>query len=145
MRKLDKKLMETALQSLLLPGEGYFGAVYAGFGRGSVLSTSALDNRYGFLAVTNQNRLLIAQYNILTMPLFQGALPLQALESLKVSKTILNMYSVKMQFRAQGETCKLACKISPNVYGMGLKEQQENAEQLLKVLQKWNHAGLDSA
>jgi len=137
--------METALQSLLLPGEGYFGAVYAGFGRGSVLSTSALDNRYGFLAVTNQNRLLIAQYNILTMPLFQGALPLQALESLKVSKTILNMYSVKMQFRAQGETCKLACKISPNVYGMGLKEQQENAEQLLKVLQKWNHAGLDSA
>lgn len=55
------------------------------------------------------------------------------------------MYSVKMQFRAQGETCKLACKISPNVYGMGLKEQQENAEQLLKVLQKWNHAGLDSA
>lgn len=145
MRKLDKKLMETALQSLLLPGEEYFGAVYAGFGRGSVLSTSALDNRYGFLAVTNQNRLLIAQYNILTMPLFQGALPLQALESLKVSKTILNMYSVKMQFRAQGETCKLACKISPNVYGMGLKEQQENAEQLLKVLQKWNHAGLDSA
>ncbi|MGN1224220.1 MAG: hypothetical protein ACI4TG_03805 [Ruminococcus sp.] len=145
MRKLDKKLMETALQSLLLPGEGYFGAVYAGFGRGSVLSTSALDNRYGFLAVTNQNRLLIAQYNILTMPLFQGALPLQALESLKVSKTILNMYSVKMQFRAQGETCKLACKISPNVYGMGLKEQQQNAEQLLKVLQKWNHAGLDSA
>lgn len=44
MRKLDKKLMETTLQSLLLPGEGYFGAVYAGFGRGSVLSTSALDN-----------------------------------------------------------------------------------------------------
>lgn len=140
MRKLDKNLMETALQSLLLPGEGYFGAVCAGFGRGSVLSTSALDNRYGFLAVTNQNRLLIAQYNILTMPLFQGALPLQALESLKVSKTILHMYSVKMQFRAQGETCKLACKISPNVYGMDLKEQQKNAEQLLKVLQKWNHA-----
>lgn len=132
--------METALQSLLLPGEGYFGAVYAGFGRGSVLSTSALDNRYGFLAVTNQNRLLIAQYNILTMPLFQGALPLQALESLKVSKTILHMYSVKMKFRAQGETCKLVCKISSKVYGMDLKEQQENAEQLLKVLQKWNHA-----
>ncbi len=138
MRKLDKKLMETALQSLLLPGEGYFGAVYAGFGRGSVLSTSALDNRYGFLAVTNQNRLLIAQYNVLTMPLFQGALPLQALDSLKVSKTILNMYSVKMQFRAQGETCKLACKISPKVYGMDLKEQQQNAEQLLKTLQKWS-------
>lgn len=140
MRKLDQKLMETALQSILLPGESYFGAVYAGFGRGSVLSTSALDNRYGFLAVTNQNRLLIAQYNILTIPLFQGALPLQALESLKISKTLLNMYSVKMQFRAQGETCKLACKISPNVYGMDLKEQQENAEQLLKMLQKWNHA-----
>lgn len=138
MRKLDKKLMETTLQSLLLPGEGYFGAVYAGFGRGSVLSTSALDNRYGFLAVTNQNRLLIAQYNILTMPLFQGALPLQALDSLKISKTLLNMYSVKMQFRAQGETCKLACKISPKVYGMDLKEQQQNAEQLLKTLQKWS-------
>lgn len=144
MRKLDKKLMETALQSLLLPREEYFGAVYVGFGRGSVLSTSALDNRYGFLAITNQNRLLIAQYNILAMPLFQGALPLQALESLKVSKTMLNMYSVKMQFRAQGETCKLACKISPKVYGMDLKEQQQNAEQLLEVLQNWNHVGLDS-
>lgn len=138
MRKLDKNLMHTALQSLLLPGEGYFGAVYAGFGRGGVLSTSAMDNRYGFLAVTNQNRLLIAQYNILTIPLFQGALPLQALESLKISKTMLNLYSVKMQFRAQGKTCKLACKISPKVYGMDLKEQQENAEQLLKTLQKWS-------
>ncbi len=134
MKKLDNDLMQGSLQKLCQPGEHFLYPVYCGFGSPTKFSTSAMNNSYGFIAVTNQRRILITQFNALAVKRGEAALPLSLLKSVKIGKNLFGQYSLKLIFSYQGKEEQVRCTISRNVYGMGIKNQSSNLDGLLGVL-----------
>jgi len=137
MPKLDANLMHTSLQALCAPGEQYQNAVYGGLGKLSKLSTSAANNLYGFVAVTNMNRLLVTRFTILGTPMGSLSCPLDLIKSVKIGKTVFGQNSVKIVIDNEGKNLKLNCTFANKVYAMGLPDQKENLSALLDVLRKY--------
>ncbi len=135
MAKLDGKLMHESLQALCKPDEKYYYPVYGGVGKISKMSASPMNNIYGFVAVTDLQRLLIARFSVLGVPMGNMSIPLKCIKSVKVEKTIFGQNSVKMVIDNQGEDFKLNCTFANNVMGMGISNQKENLDGLLKKIE----------
>ncbi|MBQ2803887.1 MAG: SecY-interacting protein Syd [Lachnospiraceae bacterium] len=133
MPKLDGKLMHESLQALCVPGEKYYHAVY-GKVRKSGGSTSPINNIYGFVAITDMQRLLVAGFTMFGEPMGKMCVPLHMIKSMKVNKTIFGQKSVKIEIDNQGEDIKLDCTFAENVYAMGLPNQKENLDELIKII-----------
>lgn len=137
MTKLDGNLMHASLQALCLPNEKYYNAVYGGLGKISNWSTSASNNLYGFVAVTNMQRLLVARFSMFGAARGTLSVPLDLIKSVKIGKTIFGQNSVKIVINNQGKDLKLNCTFANNVYAMGISNQKENLDALLAVLRKY--------
>lgn len=137
MAKLDGNLMHASLQALCLPEERYYIAVYGGLGKLSNWSTSASNNLYGFVAVTNMQRMLVARFTMLGAPRGTMSFPLSLIKSVKIGKTIFGQNSVKIVIDNQGKDLKLNCTFANNVYAMGIPNQKENIDALLTVLRRY--------
>lgn len=135
MAKLDGKLMHSSLQALCLQGEEYYHAVYGKVGQSSSLSMSVANNLYGFVAITNRQRLLIAKFNMLGLPMGNMSIPLKLIKSMEVSKTIFGQNCVKLVIDNQGKDNKVQFTFANNVYGMGIPDQKENLDQLIKKIE----------
>ncbi len=135
MAKLDGKLMHESLQALCKPDEKYYYPVYGKVGKISKLSASPINNIYGFVAVTDMHRLLIARFSMFGESIGNTSIPFQYIKSVNVDKTIFGQNSVKMVIDNQGEDFKLNCIFADNVIGMGIPNQKENLKELLKKLE----------
>ncbi len=135
MAKLDKKLMDESLQALCKPGEKYYYPVYGNVGKVNKWSTSPMSNIYGFVAVTDLQRLLVAEFSMLGVPMGNMSIPLKLIKSMEVSKTILGQNCVKMVIDNQGKDYKVKFTFANNVYGMGIPDQKENLVGLIKKIE----------
>ncbi len=135
MAKLDGKLMYESLQALCKPNEKYYYPIYGKVGKISKLSSSSLNNIYGFVAVTDLQRLLIARFSMFGESIGNTSISFQYIKSVNVDKTIFGQNSVKMVIDNQGEDFKMNCTFADNVIGMGIPNQKENLEELLKKLE----------
>lgn len=135
MPKLDGKLMNASLQALCKPGEKYYYPVYGNVGKVSKLSTSPMNNIYGFVAVTDLHRLLVARFSMLGVSLGSMSIPLKCIKSVKIDKTIFGQNCVKMLIDNQGEDYKVQFTFANNVYGMGISNQKENFDELIKHIE----------
>lgn len=135
MPKLDGKLMNTSIQALCRPEEIFYYPVYGGFGKISNFLPAPINNVYGFMAITNMHRLLIARFSILGTSMGNMSIPLKCIKSMKVSKTIFGQTSIKMVIDNQGEDFKMNCTFANNVYGMGISNQKENLEKLINEIE----------
>lgn len=133
MAKLDGKIMHESLQALCAPSEKYYHAVYGKI-RKSGGSTSPINNMYGFVAVTDKQRLLVAGFTMFGEPMGKMCVPLHMIKSMTVNKTIFGQKSVKIEIDNQGDIIKLDCTIAENVYAMGIPNQKENLDELLKII-----------
>lgn len=136
MPKLDGKLMYSSLQALCKPDEKYYYPVYGNVGKVSKWSTSPMSNIYGFVAVTDLQRLLVAEFSMLGVPMGNKSIPLKLIKSMKVSKTIFGQTCIKMIIDNQGEDYKVQFTFANNVYGMGIPNQKENLDGLIKKIEK---------
>lgn len=135
MPKLDGKLMHASLQALCKPDEKYYYPVYGKVGKVSKLSTSPMNNIYGFVAVTDLHRLLVAEFLMLGSSMGDMSIPLKLIKSMEVSKTIFGQNCVKLVIDNQGKDYKVQFTFANNVYGMGIPNQKENLEGLIKHIE----------
>lgn len=135
MPKLDKKLMNASLQALCKPDEKYYYPVYGNVGKVSKWSTSPMSNIYGFVAVTDLQRLVVAEFSMLGVPMGDMSIPLKLIKSMEVSKTIFGQNRVKLIIDNQGKDYKVQFTFANNVYGMGIPNQKENLDGLIKRIE----------
>lgn len=135
MPKLDGKLMHSSLQALCKPDEKYYYPVYGNVGKVSKWSTSPMSNIYGFVAVTDLQRLLVAEFSMLGVPMGDMSIPLKLIKSMEVSKTIFGQNRVKLIIDNQGKDYKVQFTFANNVYGMGIPNQKENLDGLIKKIE----------
>ncbi len=135
MRKLDGKLMHESLQEICLPGENYYHPIYGSFGRISKWSASPANTIYGFAAVTNMQRLIVARFTMLGEPLGKLCVPFRLIRAVKVSKTLLGQVSVKIVIDNQGKEMTLDCTFANNVHAMGIPDQKEQLDGFLNALE----------
>ena len=131
----DAKLMHVSLRVMCEEGEDYSYPVYGGVGKIHKWSTSPTNNLYGFAAVTNRQRLLIAGFSMLGVPMGSRIIPFKNIKSVQINKTIFGQNSVKMVIEDCGQELKLNCTIADHVYAMGIPDQKKNLEGLLDILQ----------
>ena len=136
MPKLDGKLMHSSLQALCKPDEKYYYPVYGNVGQISKLSKSPMSNIYGFVAVTDLQRLLVAEFSMLGVPMGDMSIPLKLIKSMEVSKTIFGQSCIKLVIDNQGKDYKVQFTFANNVYGMGIPNQKENLAGLIKRIEK---------
>lgn len=136
MPKLDGRLMHSSLQALCKPDEKYYYPVYGNLGKVSKLSISPMSNIYGFVAVTDLQRLLVAEFSMLGVPMGNMSIPLKLIKSMEVSRTIFGQNCVKMVIDNQGEDYKVQFTFANNVYGMGIPNQKENLDGLIKKIEE---------
>ncbi len=107
MPKLDGKLMHSSLQALCKTDGKYYYPVYGNVGKVSKWSTSPMSNIYGFVAVTDLQRLLVAEFSMLGVPMGDMSIPLKLIKSMKVSKTIFGQNCIKLVIDNQGKDYKV--------------------------------------
>lgn len=135
MPKFDGKLMHSSLQALCKPDEKYYYPVYGNVGQISKFSKSPMSNIYGFVAVTDLQRLLVAEFSMLGVPMGDMSIPLKLIKSMEVSKTIFGQNCVKLVIDNQGKDYKVQFTFANNVYGMGIPNQKENLDGLIKKIE----------
>lgn len=135
MAKLDGNLMHESLQALCKQGEKYYYPVYGRVKKIDKFSAFPINNIYGFVAVTDMQRLLIAGFTMLGVFMGNMSIPLKYIKSVKIDKTIFGQNSVKMVIDNQGEDFKLNCTFANNVRGMGIPDQKKNLDELLKNIE----------
>lgn len=135
MPKLDGKLMHSSLQALCKPNEKYYYPIYGNVGKVSKWSTSPMSNIYGFVAVTDLQRLLVAEFSMLGVPMGDMSIPLKLIKFMEVSKTIFGQNCVKLVIDNQGKDYKVQFTFANNVYGMGISNQKENFDELIKHIE----------
>lgn len=131
--------MQRVLSAMLTPNETYYSPLYVGYGNSRRLTGTAMNNRYGFVAITNQQRFLVTQFNMFGELLEQFSFPLQSICGLKIHKIPLtSMHSIRIKFRLEDRVKELRVKVSEKVHLSDLKYQEENIEQLISALEMWS-------
>lgn len=128
--KMNQDTMDSVFNSMLGMGESCLSAVYCVYPNGSY-------SNYGFVAVTNQGRFLVAKY--IGMSVYNGnctkhSYMLDTLDSLKIRKTLFGPYSIRMNFFSAMGKAKVNLLISPRTVGNGLPNQRENLDMLISQL-----------
>lgn len=134
MAKLNGKLMHASLQALCMQGETYYHAVYGGLGTFGDRAGSAATDLYGFIAVTNLQRLLVARFSKSGVPMGNLCVPFALVQSVKIDKTIFGQHSVKIVINNHGKDLILNGTFATHAYAMGIPDQKKNLEALLTTL-----------
>lgn len=124
-------------KSLAHFGENYEYPVFA-----SVYCKSGLFSRYraqtGFVAVTDDDRLLVVEYLSLGISEKEYIFSAEDIVSLKIKKAaLMSVYTIKSVFKINRRTVKLNIAVSLKVSGGDFPEQTKNAENFIETLKNW--------
>lgn len=111
-------------------------SIYCGFGGQVALSSSALNNMYGYAGITSDGRLIYVKFNIMGMQAENGALWLENMTSIKFSK-FMRMHTIKMTFDQDGKTKKLKIRANEVVHGKDFYMQEQNLKMFMDTLKKY--------
>ncbi len=135
MAKFNQQNMMLYLMAVA-EGQYFLHPIYCSFGGQVALSSTALNNMYGYAAITNDGRLIYVKFNLLGMQVENGALWLENMTSLKFSK-FMKMHTIKMTFDQDGKTKKLKIRANEVVYGTDLNMQKTNLQMFMNALEKY--------
>lgn len=129
---------ESMKQSLARFGEDYKYPVFA-----SIYCRSGFFSRYnaqtGFLAVTDDDRLLAVEYSNFGMSEKEYVFSARDLKVLKIKKLkVMSAYSVKAVFKVDRKTVKFDIVVAENVKGGDFPEQPQNYRNFIETLDNWN-------
>ncbi len=110
----------------------------------SVYCRNGFFSRYnaqaGFLAVTNDDRLLVVEYSNFGMSEKEYIFPAHDLKILKIKKLkVIPAHSVKAVFKTNRKTIKLDIAVAEKVRGENFPEQQENYRNFIEMLESWKN------
>lgn len=123
---------------LMAAAEGvqFWNPIYCGFGGQVALSKSALNNMYGYAALTSDQKLIYVKFNIMGIPVEKGSLWLENITSVKFSK-FMRLHTIKMTFDQEGKTVKLKIKANEIVHGKDFNMQEPNLKMFMDSLKKY--------
>ncbi len=135
MASFNQKNMMLYLMAMA-EGVQFWHPIYCGFGGQVMLSSSALNNMYGYAGITSDGRLIYAKFNIMGMQTENGALWLENMTSLKFSK-FMKLHTIKMTFDQDGKKKKLKIMANEVVHGKDFNMQQQNLKMFMDTLKKY--------
>ncbi len=108
----------------------------------SIYCRSGFFSRYnaktGFLAVTDDDKLLVVEYSALGISENEYIFSPQDLKSFKIKKlALMPAYSVKAVFKINRKTIKLDVAVSKKVSCSNFSEQEENTDNFIQTLESW--------
>lgn len=111
---------------------------------GSIYCRSSFFSRYnakaGFLAVTDDDRLLAVEYSAFGTSKNEYIFSAHDIISLKIRKlSLMPAYSVKAVFKVNRKTIKLDIVVSEKVQGEDFPEQPENYRNFIETLKNWQN------
>lgn len=111
---------------------------------GSMYCRSSFFSRYnakaGFLAVTDDDRLLAVEYPALGTSKNEYIFSAHDIKSLKIKKLVLMpAHSIKAVFRINRKTIKLDIVVAGIVQGENFPEQPENYRNFIETLKSWQN------
>ena len=125
--KFDENAMYDQLRGALLPNENITAAVYASFQELGFLGSSNMQA--GFLALTDQDRLIGVRHSMLGSSSFSGYVGL--LKKLKIKKGLLGSRNIDYD----DGSVHLRIGVVPKITGAKFPNQQENFQTLLSALE----------
>ena len=122
--------MHACLKKEGLEGEDYSYPIYG-----------VINDSNGFYAaLTNRNRLLLAEFTILTgSPVQMYVLELDSLIFVKVKKNIINQYTFTLVFNIDGRKRKFILLVSKKLYGSDFNEQGKNLKEYVELFEKMKY------
>lgn len=133
MADIDAKLMILTLALLCKPGEQPIYPVYGVIKQKGRMFLSA-KKIHTFAAVTNMNRLILAEFSVPGVLSDNISIPLKSIRSAETEKTLLGDISVKIVACNNGENSEIDITFAKNDNGMNLPYQEINLGGLLGVL-----------
>lgn len=130
-KKINEEEMLGMLGQLLLPGESITAAVYCVF-HDTGFFASNLNTKYGYVGITDANRLIGWQMGILGMSEF--TLDLIFLSKIKITNMILGSKIIYMVFQ-QDQKTEIKFQCGPKIAGNKFPHQKENVQTLFSELQ----------
>ncbi|MCR5517834.1 MAG: SecY-interacting protein Syd [Lachnospiraceae bacterium] len=134
MAKIDAKLMNITLACLCQSGEQHIYPVYGRIRKTSKMFALSVDEINGFIAATNKNRLLVAEFlepGVLTECI---GVSLKNIKSVVMDKTFWGNISVKIDICDKGEDYSIHLIFAKNVNTTDLPYQKVNLDGLLGLL-----------
>lgn len=124
--------MHAQLVRMLYSDEKVLFPVYCVFREKSFLP-SFLE--YGYIAVTDKNRLLTVRYDIIDGTL--GACPLTAIKKLRIKKLLIGQYRFEFKLMTDKKDYLLSVQVSPTVAGGSFPHQYANLHMLMSALEPY--------
>lgn len=129
-------LMKKSLETF---GENYKYPVYASINCETGIFARRYKTDVGFMALTDSGKIIIAEYSAFGILKKRFVFSEQQLEKLKIKKVaLLPVYRIKAVFMADGKKFRLYMNIAMQVTNGNFAEQEENAVNLMEILEKWN-------
>ena len=93
-----------------------------------------------YVALTNQNRILLAEFTVLTgSPVNLYAFSLDSLISVKAKKNILGQYKFILTFNTGSKNQKLNLLVSKKLLGSDFTEQEQNLMKFVELFENLSH------
>lgn len=134
MAKVDAKRMNITLACLCKPGEQHIYPVYGTVRTTGNLSVLSGNKIFGFVAVTNRDRLLVAEFSTPGVLVGSISVPLRNIKSVKTDKTLFGGMTVKIVVCDQGVNSEINLVFAKNESVVDLPYQKVNLDGLLGVL-----------
>ncbi|MGN0675088.1 MAG: hypothetical protein ACI4KG_05015 [Oscillospiraceae bacterium] len=139
--KFDQQNMDEAFASMLLPGESCTASVYCVFKRTDFFAGVGTRNVLpGFAACTDRGRILTARFPSLLYFLCdceKSAFEMSLIKKLKIHKNIFGQYLIEAVFPTERKDFKLKFQVAPKILGESFPNQQQNLEEMLSVLSRY--------
>ena len=134
MIKVDTKLMNFTLASLCKPGEKPIYPVLCTIRQTGNLSMLLTNKLYGFIAVTNMGRLMVAEFSTPGVLVENVSVPLRNIKAVKTDKSLFGNMTVKIDVCDQGVNSEINLVFAQNENVMDFPYQEINLDGLLNVL-----------
>ncbi|MBP1561717.1 MAG: hypothetical protein J6C96_10835 [Oscillospiraceae bacterium] len=139
--KFNQQNMDEAFAAMLLPGESCIASVYCVFKRTDFFAGVGTRNVLpGFAACTDRGRLLTARFPSLLYFLCdceKSAFEMSFIKKLKIHKNIFRQYLIEAVFPTERKDFKLKFQVAPKVLGESFPNQQQELEEMLSVLSRY--------
>ncbi len=134
MAKVDAKRMNITLACLCKPGEQHIYPVYGTVRTTGNMSVLSGNKIFGFVAVTNRDRLLVAEFSTPGVLVGSISVSLRNIKSVQTDKTLFGSMTVKIFVCDQGVNSEINLVFAKNESVVDLPYQKVNLDGLLGVL-----------
>lgn len=136
MYKFTNKNMLTACAVMVQEGEKALYPVYGSMGQQTSFGGGALNNTFGYAAVTDKNRLIVCRFNFLGMPVDNFSYSLYDMTKLNTSR-FMKLHTLKMTFETPEGRKKVHIKANEHVHGADFFCQELNLSNFISYLEKF--------